>query len=389
MRIRHVPVAIALAVPLLVAPMAFAEDAAPSLDEREAVNVLGEAVTHLDEMPSLPESAMLSRDRDDASEDIDALMDEALEVLDLPGIREMRSRYRELEEEIAETRVELASLREARVFAKNGDPSMLAKFTPTDTLKQMTATTRADYDELIESKQSDIESLETALAEERERLAEGLSEIGIEMDPDQLELWLSSVIGDDVMSMSVVFQSIRQVTLRLEELTAESGEDLAFAKRYYGMVVILHKLIVRMQETFIHRVDNEVLPKLDAYREEADDIIAESRRLIREGGNRESLERNIESNRLTQEAIDLYERVVRDQRDKVAEALEISRQERDVATNTYRTVQLSSNVTSLIREGADTFKTLSSLQVPATAAFKNEAMREEFRKLTERMTAGD
>ena len=29
---------------------------------------------------------------------------------------------------------------------------------------------------------------------------------------------------------------------------------------------------------------------------------------------------------------------------------------------------------------------LSSLQVPATAAFKNEAMREEFRKLTERMT---
>lgn len=363
--------------------------ATPELDQREAVNVLGEAVSYFDEIPSLPESKMLGRDQEDATEDMNELMDEALAVMNLPDVQEMRRRYRELEENLADARSNLSVLKERRVFAQEGEASTLAKYTPTDTLKNLTASTRADYDELIAANEKEIARYQAELDRHREVMSESLASIGIDMAPDQLELWLSSAIGDDVMSMSVVFQSIREVTLRLEELTAESGENLAFAKRYYGMVVILHKLIVRMQQTFVDRVDNEVLPKLASYREEADDIIAQSKRLIREGGNRASLESNIDSNELTKRAIALYEEVVRGQRDKVAKAMSISQREEKVAINTYRTVQLSSNVTSLIREGADTFKTLSNLQVPETAEFQNEQVRTEFRKLTERMAQGE
>ena len=56
-----------------------------------------------------------------------------------------------------------------------------------------------------------------------------------------------------------------------------------------------------------------------------------------------------------------------------------------MATNTYRTVKLSAHVADLIRQGVKTFDTLAGLQVPVATSFENSAMREEFRKLTERM----
>ncbi|WP_019569918.1 hypothetical protein [Thioalkalivibrio sp. ALE11] len=361
------------------------EEDALSFDQHRAVELLGEASRHFDELTELPESRWLRRDQQSAREDIDDLIDDALEVMDVPEIVSMRRQYRELEDRIMTEQERRADLREERMFAPDTDASTLARFTPTETLREMTARTRGDFDRLIEARERNIAAYEEELETLKGEMAAALEGVGLSMPPDQLELWMSSAIGDDVVSMAVVFRSIRTLTQRLEELTRESGENLNVAGRYYGMVVILHRLVVTMQERFVERVDEEIVPRLEAYREEADEIIAESRELIREGGHRDSLESNIAANELTRQAIDLYLEVVTGQREQVAEALEISRYEKQVAVNTYRTVQLSANVADLIRDGLDTFETLSELQVPETAEFRNDKIREEFRRLTERL----
>ncbi|OOC10631.1 hypothetical protein [Thioalkalivibrio halophilus] len=361
------------------------EEDALSFDQRRAVELLGEASRHFDELTELPESRWLRRDQQSAREDIDDLIDDALEVMDVPEIVSMRRQYRELEDRIMTEQERRADLREERMFAPDTDASTLARFTPTETLREMTARTRGDFDRLIEARERNIAAYEEELEALKGEMATALEGVGLSMPPDQLELWMSSAIGDDVVSMAVVFRSIRTLTQRLEELTRESGENLNVAGRYYGMVVILHRLVVTMQERFVERVDGEIVPRLEAYREEADEIIAQSRELIREGGHRDSLESNIAANELTRQAIDLYLEVVTGQREQVAEALEISRYEKQVAVNTYRTVQLSANVADLIRDGLDTFETLSELQVPETAEFRNDKIREEFRRLTERL----
>ncbi|WP_018936674.1 hypothetical protein [Thioalkalivibrio sp. ALJ24] len=361
------------------------EEEALSFDQRRAVELLGDASRHFDELTELPESRWLRRDQQSARADIDDLIDDALEVMDVPEIVSMRRQYRELENRIMTEQERRADLREDRMFAPDTDASTLARFTPTETLREMTARTRGDFDRLIEARERNIAAYEEELETLKGEMAAALEGVGLSMPPDQLELWMSSAIGDDVVSMAVVFRSIRTLTQRLEELTRESGENLNVAGRYYGMVVILHRLVVTMQERFVERVDEEIVPRLEAYREEAEEIIAESRELIREGGHRDSLESNIAANELTRQAIDLYLEVVTGQRDQVAEALEISRYEKQVAVNTYRTVQLSANVADLIRDGLDTFETLSELQVPETAEFRNDEIREEFRRLTERL----
>lgn len=362
-----------------------AERPAPTFDQGKAFQLLGRAAGYFDEIATLPQNHWLRRDQDRANRDIDDLIDDALKVMDVPAIVEMRKNYRQLEERIAAEQNRIADLRERRMFAPDTDASTLSRFTPGESLRTMTASTRGDYDRLIEARQNNIKAYQEELDGLQRAMSESLQAIGLKLAPDQLELWLSSAIGDDVVSMGVVFRSIRTITLRLEELTRESGENLAIASRYYGMVVMLHRLVVSMQKDFIAKVDEEILPHLQAYRDEADEVIAESRELIRSGGQHAGLESNIAANELTQRAIDLYLRIVNSQREKVAQALEISQREEQVAINTYRTVRLSSNVADLIREGLGTFETLSDLQVPEMAEFQNEEIRQEFRLLTERL----
>lgn len=379
-------------VALLSFPLAAQEEPVEpvdlAIDQAEAIEILAEAVDHFDELKNLPDSHWIKRDQESAKDDIDALLDDVIEVLDVPGLANLRQDYRDVEEAILKEQRKISQLKEKRILAPDSDAGLLTKLTPTDTLKNLTAETRGDYDLLIEAHQANLVAYREELGRMRDRMSSALGKLGVDMPPDQLELWLSSAIGDDVVSMGVVFDSIRQLTLRLEELTQASGEDLSFAKRYYGMLVILHELVVKMQEQFITKVDGEVLPKLQGFRDEADALIAESRKLMRNGSHREVMEQNIASNELTKQAIALYERIVKSQRRKVSEALSISQSALAASKNTYHTVSLSANVAMLLREGVDTFSTLANLQVPEAAEFQNAEIREEFRRLTARLEAG-
>ena len=49
--------------------------------------------------------------------------------------------------------------------------------------------------------------------------------------------------------MNVIFQNVKQVTQQLQELTQETNENLEFARKYYGMVVILNRIIVKCKKS--------------------------------------------------------------------------------------------------------------------------------------------
>lgn len=354
-------------------------------DQPEAFATLKKAVGYFDEMDTLPEEAWISRDQASARSDMDEMIEEAMQALDVPELSTLRSTYRQVEDKIRDSRSEISELKEKRILAPDTEVSTLTRFTPTDTLREFTASTRGDYDLLIAAHEKNITAYQDELTTLEGKLAARLEEIGITLTPDQVQVWLSSVVGDDVLTMSVVFASIKSVAQQLAELTRDSGENLEYARRYYGMVVMLHRMIVTMQQDFIARVDDEVLPQLQGFADDAEATTREARTLIKQGGSRESLENNIRANALTLKTINLYRSLVSEQRDRVKTSLTKSQRELAVATNTYRTVKLSAHVADLIRQGVKTFDTLAGLQVPVATSFENSAMREEFRKLTERM----
>ena len=378
-----------LAVTLLTGGAASAEgitrDQVLSFDTRGALAALEDALIVHDEIPTLESSKMLGRDQRSANEDLDDLVQEAIGVFESDLISGLRAQYRKLEDDLESERNRLTGYRAERILASREDPSLRAKLVPGETLKRFVAVSRADYDALIETTQQNIANLEEEKANTIVQMSKALNAIGVELNSDQLEVMMASVIGDDIVTMSVVFNAIKDMTNQLAELTQESGENLAHAKKYYGMVVMLHRIIAAMQENFVKQVDEKYLPKLEEYRQTAQANIKESRELVNVGTGVATLENNIRSNKLTIEVIDLYSGQLKSQRKKVSNGLEVTLREMNVANNTYNTVSLSSAVVSMIREGSNTFEHLISIQMPDVHEFQNDEVREEFRAITAKL----
>lgn len=376
---------LAMAVTVSAQAQDWSRDGVLSFDTRKVLGKLESALEVHDELPTLEESRLIGRDQKSAGRELDRIIRESMGLFESESINGLRTQYRRLEERIATEKDNITKFRKERVLASRDDRSLRTKLMPGDMLKSFVAVTKADFDMLIEAAENNIEGYEEEKARTITDMSNALGTIGVELSGDQLEALMSSVTGDDVVSMSVVFNAIKDMTTQLAELTQESGEDLAYAKKYYGMVVILHRIIATMQEQFVAEIDDRYLPKLQEYRGTANSNIKESRALLAGGANAETMRNNIRSNEMTIQVINLYEKMLKGQRAKVNEALKVTEKEIRVANNTYNTVSLSSAVVSMIRQGANTFEQLISLQMPDVQEFQNEQVREEFRNLTARM----
>jgi len=354
-------------------------------DVRDVLDKLSDSLVIHDEIPTLEKSKFLGRDQASANSDLNESLDDLMDVFDSEKLKALREQYRSLEDKIAEEKSKQQEYRSEKVLASRDERSLRTKLLPGETLKSMVAVSKADYEMLIETSEANISEYQKELGQTLVEMRAYFSGIGLSLSTEQIDVLMSSVVGDDILKMSVVFNAIKDVTLKLEELTNQSGESLEHAKKYYGMVVVLYKLMDRMQTHFIAEIDNNYLPKLQGFKETAQSNIKESKKLMSKRVNVKTLKSNVESNELTLKVIALYKRVLMSQRDKVFKANDMTKKEMAVADNTYKTVSLSSAVSGLISDGANNFGKLISLQIPDVREFQNQKIKEEFKLLSQKL----
>ena len=358
-------------------------------------NFLESSVEELNDKINLPKDSIIGKDKQDAEENIDELLDDILEILEISEASKIKEQYRTVENLIQEERDEISSLKEKRMFAKKKKDDSFSNLVPDaskllpdsslkESIQSLTATTKSDYDQIIQNKNENIVAYQEELALLRENLSNELEKKDINISPEQLEVWLSSVVGDDIISMNVIFQNVKQVTQQLQELTQETNENLEFARKYYGMVVILNRIIVKMQEKFISKVETKIVPQLKEYESDALSNIKEAKKLLVKNKNNQTLKANVNANEFTVKVIKFYRKVVINQKNKIKKSLLRSRESVNISLNTYKTVKLSSMVSELIKDGLENFETVEKLQLPVITQFKNKQMQEEFKKLSMR-----
>ena len=358
-------------------------------------NVLESSVEELNDKINLPKDSIIGKDKQDAEENIDELLDDILEILEISEASKIKEQYRTIENLIQEERDEISSLKEKRMFAKKKKDDSFSNLVPDaskllpdsslkESIQSLTATTKSDYDQIIQNKNENIVAYQEELALLRENLSNELEKKDINISPEQLEVWLSSVVGDDIISMNVIFQNVKQVTQQLQELTQETNENLEFARKYYGMVVILNRIIVKMQEKFISKVETKIVPQLKEYESDALSNIKEANKLLVKNKNNQTLKANVNANEFTVKVIKFYRKVVINQKNKIKKSLLKSRESVNISLNTYKTVKVSSMVSELIKDGLENFETVEKLQLPVITKFENKQMQEEFKKLSMR-----
>ena len=344
------------------------------------VPTLDEARKLVDRHDQLPKRRFLllrpfGDDQESNEAETTQLLDEASEMLDSSPLRDLWRELHATRKLIRRGQHKLAEYRQRRVSAPREKEAGL--------FDRAFISTKEAYDKLIADEEGEIKASEKIVDDLKDGIVKLLKELHLDIDRDGLESLLSSVSGDDFVSMIALFDNIRQLTGQLQDLTEQSGEALDIAKRYYGMHVVLVKIMDRMQHRFITEIDQEHIPRLQGYTKDAEGNIRQALELIRkEGGDENILRSNIESNELTMRAAKLYTEYLLQNADLIRAENKQIKKNLSTALNTYKTVKLSSDVSRLMKTGRQNFEALMKLQIPPLREFRNEMLRKEYQRMT-------
>lgn len=242
--------------------------------------------------------------------------------------------------------------------------------------------------------QEDITKLEQKLAKVDANRSEIIHEVrvrlgdfGQQVTDSEVEALLTKVNADDILSMTTVFPVISEFATYLGRVAQDTDEDLAMARKYYGMYVLLLEFQMHIQNTYADKIEYVYKPKLANLRKESKNLISKTRKLAKKsnGSSKEIYKNNLENQKFTLKAIELYDTFLSTDLRKIKNANKLVSKSYEVALNTYKTVDLSFNVSSLINSNSELFEEVMSLQTPELIPFENKKMKEEFEKLTSKM----
>ncbi len=345
-----------------------------SLFFEEAHDALEQALQLYGEQEQLPASEDLpfydyfSRTRETQQAMVEEYLDVAAEALGISRINDRRQRIAELRQQISQSHIRIANWQRDRISApeRSYNPMVLSK---------------SGCDKKIRREQQRIEKAEAAIAMQKEQLVLQLNRIGMKISPDNVDVLLESITGDEFVRISIIFENASSFARELEQLTTQSGEDLTIARQYYGVYLMLLRTIDRLQLKFIEKVDSEYYPRLNQYMEQARRNINNARKAIHQGGDREILENNIYSNQITLDAATFYKQSLSQQKFEMMKANQRIKTDVLTATNTYQTATLSRDLASLIAISRRAFDSITSLSAPDLRPFENSKLKEEFSRL--------
>ncbi len=251
--------------------------------------LLAKAVSYYDKLDadSLPEDRAIAKPRTwfgeskaSYQQEIDEIIDAALQVLEASGAAQCREEIRKLQQAVKDSHQRIAECREQMVSAR---PQASLSFPESVWAKSVEG-----LKESIEAKQRTVHDLSGQIGQLKERFRSELQQLGIEVFDNEIDYLLIPVTQDDIVSMAAVVANIAALTGQLERLTEETRENPAHTRRYYGMYLLLVYAIDRVQTRFIREIDHVHLPKLKSFEQEARQNIAEAKAQIAAGGPRNS-----------------------------------------------------------------------------------------------------
>lgn len=335
---------------------------------------LEQALTLEERHDSLPDNAWFGPDKSSNRADINELLDQAVALLGSADSQRYRARIRELEDAIRDAHDRIARYRQQQVSAPE---------------QALWRETRSDLDRAIAETEAQIARQQAEIAGLKEQFADALRDNGLELNAEQVDFLLSTVIGDELIDLGIGFDNVKLMIHQLEDLLVASGESLDAARRYYGMYAVLLEVLALMHEQVLDAVARYQV-RIDAIDERTRSLLAESRQLARGSERHQALlAANVEAQQLTLQSARLYRDYLRDQAADVQRSHEQLLHDLAVARNTYETVRVSGELVRMMRAGQQLLDTLFTRQAPTLFTFRNLELKREFERLTLRLRRED
>ena len=318
-----------------------------------------------------PSSSIFREDKVSLRKEFDDVLDDIIKLLLDDNLLNYRKSIRESEALIVSSQKDILRYREKKIVAP---------------MESRIKTIKAQYAQKIEDAQTTIAAQKASIINTKLAMSQNFKELGIDLAPEQIDVLLSRVDGDDIIQMTLVMDVLKQITTQLLGIMQESGEELTQAKKYYGMHMVLLELVVYIQEKFIHKITNSYLPQIDQIINHTKKMLLKTNQKI---SSEEKLQRrniyyqNYQSQQLTLKTAILYRQNLINELEQVEEAKIVSLKNLDLSKNTYETVTLSSDLFKIIASSQEMMKEVMKLQIPTIIPFENIQMKEKYQELTE------
>lgn len=342
--------------------------------------VLNDALDRADRQPNLPARSWNPFEETKSSNEarLNALLDECAALLSEGPAQNVRARIRALE---AERRSIAESMRSALEKQTAAQPRAERDW------YRVLGSSKEDWEAALERMRERQQAIDEEIAALKLDFAVSLRRLGLEVGVDGGDGLLAGVAGDRFVDMASAFDNVRLVTEELRRIAERLQNAPDATKRYYGMYVLLVRVMDRAQDGFVEHVDQTVLPRLRAYADEAKRTEEQARKLLRSAaeGDRPVLEQNIEACRLAVQAAANYTSYLLARRDRVKEHNRTVEARLQVAENTYRTMAVSVGLAELIRQGEIDLFAVLGMDLPPLKGFDDAALREQYQRLNERL----
>lgn len=370
---------LAAALPARAASETIADPTAP------LTKLMNRGASLLDERAKLPEEALVKRDRKDADADLDALMGEAVDILDATQAGDARRRIDEMRGRIGLLRERVAALKVERATAPEQGS------TSSEILSRIglaSPSSKGEYDRSIARAEAEIADLERGVTEATNEFIAALEQLGIRLPPDSVRSLLSSVDGDDVLRVITAYRLLEQINSTLQAALKEAGNGSEVARRYYGIYTVMLRTLALVQQRALDRIDQTYMPRLAAMEGETAELQKSAVSLL--AGERDPVHRaNLEANRsvlgLTRTMLGTYKDHLQTQRASLARSAADVARALAVARNSYGTARMASDLSRLMRSADDMFSKLGDIHPPGLAAFPDDGIRLEFEQITQRL----
>jgi hypothetical protein len=341
--------------------------------KREHIQTIWKDIlTNLDEALSLnakiddaPVSRFFGADKTSLGDDQIDVFEVIETLLSSTEINKNRDNFSALKDKISDKKNTISRYLEKRIVADYAD--------------------RATFDKNIKKEKTDIDELKRRIDNEKNILKQRFNASGLFLNDGQVDVLLSRVDADDIIKMSLVYDVLEDITSQLMGLTKESNENIDQARKYYGMHVVLLKLVINMQDSYVKKLDQEYLPKIEIISMETRRISDDTTRLLSaetQSNRKDLLNKNLKAQQLTLKVAKLYAQQLNQQKAKVIKAKKLMADDYQVAKNTYDTVKISADLIQLMKTNQASFSTLMNIQIPDIVPFENLDMQRKFEELS-------
>jgi hypothetical protein len=318
--------------------------------------------------------------REDRDVKVRNLLDAALGIVTNAPVVDVQKRLDFLRHNIRDIENQNVKLKEKQLIAPKDAsfPGVL-----TDTV--------ASIEAQIEENNKRIAANRAEIKKEKGEIAAALKAAGVELQPEQVDLLLDSVLSGDLIRLVAVFNAAKMIDGQLAKLIGSTGDNMGAARRYFAMHAALFAMLVQAQDATITKIDKQYLPKLEAIIADINAARSRTSELLK-AENRPDQQRALASNRESQkiasDAAQSYRRYLQQQREQIAKARLKASHDLKIADNTYETVEASVQLRDLMRESSSSFEAIQRLESPSLdQIFKNEELRKEFEDLTRKLDA--